>query len=153
MLGGGGHTAQMVRLVKLLGDRYRYSYLVAHEDGLSLTKIPYRGEVHRVHKLRNYGEPLIATIFRALRATLESLLVAIRARPDAVVSAGPGLAIPIMFFCKILGAKTIFIEDWSRVATRSLSGLVAYRMSDLFFVQWPELKRAYPKAVYAGRLA
>ncbi|MDP3029141.1 MAG: hypothetical protein Q8O04_06545 [Deltaproteobacteria bacterium] len=46
----------------------------------------------------------------------------------------------------------IFIESWSRVTTKSTTGKICYYLSDLFFVQWPELIKRYPKAIYAGRL-
>jgi beta-1,4-N-acetylglucosaminyltransferase len=46
----------------------------------------------------------------------------------------------------------IYIETGSRVFALSSSGRILYRFADLFFVQWPELLAAYPKAVYEGRL-
>ena len=53
---------------------------------------------------------------------------------------------------KLLGKKIIFIESWSRIYKKSSSGKFAYLFANLFFVQWPEMKKQYPKAIYAGRL-
>jgi hypothetical protein len=49
--------------------------------------------------------------------------------------------------------RLIFIESWSRVYSKSLSGRLLSPMADLVFVQWSEqLERNYPKATFAGRL-
>jgi UDP-N-acetylglucosamine:LPS N-acetylglucosamine transferase len=63
------------------------------------------------------------------------------------------MAVPFSVLGKLLGKKVIFVEDYSRVSKASTSGKIIYRFSDLFFVQWPELKAVYPKGIYAGRLA
>ena len=62
------------------------------------------------------------------------------------------LAIPIAFLGKLLGAKLIYVENGARVRTPSRSGRLMYRVADLFFVQWPELKGALPEAIFAGSL-
>jgi beta-1,4-N-acetylglucosaminyltransferase len=53
---------------------------------------------------------------------------------------------------KLLRVKVIFIETGSRIHALSTTGKIVYRFADLFLVQWPELLRACPKAIYAGRL-
>jgi len=46
----------------------------------------------------------------------------------------------------------IFIESWARVYSKSDSGKLVYPIADLFFVQWKEMEKVYPHAIYAGRL-
>jgi len=153
VLGGGGHTTQMLKLVELLGEGYNYVYVAAHEDKLSTSKVERDVKLHRIHSPRIYGENWIFTFLRTLRSLAEAVTIVIQILPDVIISCGPGLAIPLIIAGKILGSKVIFIEDWSRIRTRSLSGRIAYFLSDLFFIQWPELKKVYPKGIYAGRLA
>lgn len=152
VLGSGGHTAQILRLVDLLGDRFEYKYLIGIGDSLSASKIKRSGRVFFVHKARDHGDGLIKTFFKVTRLFFESLVVLILARPDAILSAGPGLAVPISILGKFFGKKIIFLESWSRIYRGSTSGRIIYKFSDLFFVQWPELKNFYPKAIYAGRV-
>jgi len=152
VLGSGGHTAQMLRLVELLGDRFEYEYLVGVGDELSLNKVKRRGEVFYAHKARSHGDNPAVVAFKMMRLFWESFRIFRKAKPTAVISAGPGLAVPISIVAKIFGKKVIFIESWSRVSKASSSGRIIYRFADLFFIQWPDLKKAYPKAIYKGRL-
>ncbi|RWX72776.1 MAG: hypothetical protein Metus_1635 [Candidatus Methanosuratincola subterraneus] len=153
ILGSGGHTAQMIRLSEMLGSAFDYAYLIGYDDRLSARKIKIPGEVYFVHRARSHEDNLLVTGFKVLRLFVESLVAFLRIRPEAVVSAGPGMAVPVSVVCKLFGKKVIFIEDWSRVYQKSKTGRAMYNISDLFFVQWPELLRLYPKAIYAGRLA
>jgi beta-1,4-N-acetylglucosaminyltransferase len=153
VLGSGGHTAQMVKLVAMLSPDHSYSYMVGRDDQLSESKITRAGLVYRVHRARRHEDGLLKTVFKVIRLSFESLGVLRKAKPDAVINAGPGTAVPVAILGKILGKKVITVEDWSRVYSRSRSGDILYRFSDLFFVQWPEMLERYPKAVYAGRLS
>nr|MBC7244144.1 hypothetical protein [Chloroflexota bacterium] len=152
VLGSGGHTAEMIRLVDLLGARYEYCYLVAADDELSVQKIKVPGAVYRVMRPRWKKNTLLEVFGRTLLSAMQALLALIRARPRAIMSTGPGPAVPASLLAKLLGVKVIYIETGSRVFELSTSGRILYQWADLFFVQWPELQRKYPKAIYAGRL-
>lgn len=152
VLGSGGHTAQMLKLIDLFGDRFEYVYLVGRGDNLSVEKITRKGEVCVVHRARDHGDNLIITFFKVIRLFWESLRVIRRTKPEAILSAGPGMAVPISMLGKMLGKKIIFVESWSRVYKGSTSGKIIYRFADVFFVQWPEMKSVYSRGVYAGRL-
>jgi beta-1,4-N-acetylglucosaminyltransferase len=153
VLGSGGHTAQMIRLVAMLSPDHAYSYMVGLEDQLSESKITRAGTVYRVHRARRHEDGLLKTVVKVIRLSFESLSVLWKVKPDAIINAGPGMAVPVAALGKAFGKKVITIEDWSRVYSRSRSGDILYRFSDLFFVQWPEMLEQYPKAVYAGRLS
>ena len=152
VLGSGGHTKEMVRLVELMGRRHEYSYLVAADDELSLQKIRVPGPVHRVVRPRWKNAPLPLVILRTLVSATQALLALVRTRPRAIISSGPGPAVPASVLAKILGIKVIYIETGSRIFALSSSGKILYRVADLFFVQWEELLALCPRATYAGRL-
>lgn len=152
VLGSGGHTAETLKLIDLLGDRFEYVYTVGIGDNLSVSKIRIMGKVFFVHRARDHGDGLFTTTLKVIRLFFESFLVLISARPDVVLSTGPGLAVPISILGKIFGKKVIFVESCSRVYRGSAAGGILYHFANLFFIQWPELKRVYPKAIYAGRL-
>jgi UDP-N-acetylglucosamine:LPS N-acetylglucosamine transferase len=79
--------------------------------------------------------------------------ILIRERPDAILSTGSEIAIPAIIIGKLLGIRTVFIESWCRVRSRSFTGRVVYFFSDVFLVQWPQLCDAYGrKAKYAGSI-
>jgi len=152
VLGSGGHTTEMLRLVDLLGPRYEYSYLVAVDDALSVQKIKVPGPVYRVMRPRWKRSGLLEVVMRTLVSAMQALVALVRTTPRAIISTGPGPAVPASLLAKLLGIKVIYIETGSRVFELSTSGRILYRFADLFFVQWPELQRKYPRAIYAGRL-
>ncbi|HET6319779.1 MAG TPA: PssD/Cps14F family polysaccharide biosynthesis glycosyltransferase [Chloroflexota bacterium] len=153
VMGEGGHTKQCMRLVELMGTvQYRYSYVLVVEDTVSESKIRVPGPVYRVVRpgcLKSGGLSRLVTV---PWSTLQAVRLLRRVKPDAVVSAGPGVALTVCFAAKLIGAKVIFIESCSRVRRLSLTGQLMRPLADLFFVQWEDLLPAAPGAVFAGRL-
>lgn len=151
VLGTGGHTAQMLRLVNLLGTKHEYEYVIGKDDEFSEKKIKIKGDIFRIRKTREIKESIAKSALKQIPACIEARKILKRSKADAVIACGPNIAVPIIFMSKLMGKKVIFIESWSRVYSRSLSGRFAYKFADLFFVQWPEMKKLYPNAIYAGR--
>ncbi len=89
----------------------------------------------------------VFTLVRNIPATFKILL---QEKPDIVISTGASIAINFGFSAKLLGVKYIFIESISRSKELSISGKIAYLVSDEFYVQWPELCDKYPKAIFRG---
>jgi len=152
VFGEGGHTKQLLNLVYLLGEDYEYAYLMTPQDPLAATHLPISGPAYRVIRPRAKRDHLRLAVVKTLIAAGQSLVVLIRVRPKAIISAGPAIAVPVSVMGKLLGVRIVFIESASRVGRLSLTGRIMYHLADLFFVQWPVLQQAYPKAIYAGRL-
>ena len=163
VLGEGGHTKQMLNLVQLIKDleksnkqshneSYSLHYVVTYEDHLSVGHIKHPGPVYRVTRPRGKSTGKLCAVFRTLLAGMQSLVILLRTRPDAVISAGPAVSVPVSVLGKLFGARIIFIESSSRIRHPSLTGRLMYRWADLFFVQWQQLQEELPRAVFAGRL-
>lgn len=152
VLGSGGHTKEMLRLVDLMGPGYEYSYLVCADDDLSAQKIKTPGAVYRVIRPRLLNIGALTIGLRTLWAAGQAFAALWQTRPRAIISAGPGIAVPACILAKCLGIKVIYIETGSRVFALSMSGKILSHFADLFFVQWEELLSLYPKAICAGRL-
>jgi len=152
VLGEGGHTKDMIMLVDMLSDRYEYGYIVVEDDDVSEAKIRRPGKIYRAIRPRDKTHCLPVDILKTLYCGLQSMRVLLDFKPQSVLSAGPSVSVPVSVLAKLMGIKVIFVENGSRVTTRSLTGRIIYRFADLFFVQWPELTKRYPKAIYAGRL-
>ena len=152
VLGEGGHTRQMLKLVDLLGNRHDYYYVVTKADHLSAGKIKISGPVFRLTRPRAKNTGSMSVAFRTAWAALQALFVLLRVRPDAILSMGPAVAVPVAVIGKLLGARVIHIESGARIRTVSLTGRIMYRWADLFLVQWPQLVEQLPRAIYAGRL-
>lgn len=152
VLGGGGHTTEMLKLVGLLDPGYEYHYLRVKEVEFSEDRIKRKGRMYEVRRPRGMYDSILASIVNSLVALAQITVILLRVRPSAVIGCGPAVSVLASAIGKLLGAKAIHVETGSRVSTLSLSGKIMYNIADLFFVQWPPLKDKYPKAVYAGRL-
>lgn len=154
VLGMGGHTSQILRLADLMGPRYEYEYIIGHDDQTSVKKIKLLGKVYTMRNPRLMKDKsLVKVFFNMFPATIHAYKILKSAHPQAIISAGPSLTIPLFWLAKIMGIKTIFIESWVRVHHKSQTGKLVYPVSDLFLVQWESMKKVYPKAVFAGRLS
>lgn len=152
LLGEGGHTKEMLRLADLLGDAYRYSYILVRDDEVSAHKIVRPGPIYRVIRPRDKTHNAPKDALKTIICAIQACIILLHARPDAIITTGPGVAVPVCAVAKLLRCKVIFIETGSRIHALSTTGRLLYRFADLFFVQWEELLPAYPKAIYAGRL-
>ena len=76
----------------------------------------------------------------------QSLKIFFKERPNVVMSTGAGVAVPICYITKLFGGKVIFFESFCKTQKPGFASKVIYPISDLFFVQWPEMKKFYPKA-------
>jgi beta-1,4-N-acetylglucosaminyltransferase len=151
VLGGGGHSTELLRLIDLLGSGYAYSYMLSSIDTISEGKIRWKGPVYRVPLLLD-KHARWRRVTLAIGPSLSQLIVLLRVRPRVILSTGSNIAVPISVFGKLMGVKVIHIETGSRVNTMSATGKLMYRVANLFFVQWESLLEHYPKAIYAGRL-
>lgn len=152
VLGEGGHTKEMVTLAGMLGDDIDYAYLAVHDDEVSAAKLSQPGPVFRVLRPRDKEHHLIGDAVRTLRSAWQAWRVLRTWRPDAVITSGPSVAVPVFVLARLSGRYAIYVECAARVTELSLTGRILYRVATLFFVQWPELAERYPRAIYAGRL-
>tara|TARA_Y100000310_G_C20671613_1_gene810608 strand:+ start:1583 stop:1996 length:414 start_codon:yes stop_codon:yes gene_type:complete len=137
-----------------MGSKYRYEYIIGHDDQTSAKKINFPGKIYTMINPRLMKDKsLITVFFNMFPATLRALKILRKSKPHTIISAGPSMTIPLFWVAKLLGIKTIFIESWVRVHNKSQTGRFVYPISDLFLVQWSSMKKVYPKAVFAGRLS
>ena len=96
--------------------------------------------------------PTTRSVLNLLRNTRLAWRTLRAVRPDVVVSSGAGVALPFFLVARLLGIKTVFIEAYERIDTRSLTGRLCYPLSNLFLLQWKEQERLYPRGRLIGRL-
>ncbi len=158
ILGAGGHTKQMLRLVDLLGPDYDYHYVVADYDTVSEHKLRRPGPVYRIlqprQKRRGHTDSTFTVLRKMPRALWQAWRILRQARPQAIIGAGPSLQIPFALVAKALHIPMIFIETASKVESLSFTARLIYRLhlADQFYVQWQHHLQSYPRARYAGRL-
>lgn len=111
-----------------------------------------RSRVHLVPYLFSWwGKTRWFNPVKALWHVGVALLLALRLRPEVVVSLG---ATDVVFFClwaRLLGARLVHVECMNQVVSPSLTGRILYPFAHDFYVQWEDLLPRYGgKARYAG---
>ena len=145
----GGHFNEMMQLKKLF-DKYDY-YIVTEKD--DITK-GYKEKYKEKISYLPYGTrmQIFRYIFIFLFMCIKSLYLFIKIRPKVVITTGTHSAVPMCYIAKLFGKKVIFIETFANRNSKTLSGKLVYPIADLFIVQWEEMLKLYPKAVYGGAI-
>ncbi len=140
---GGGHFEEIKQL-NLIRNKYDY-YFVFPKNQSTLS---YKDKKYFVVDF--YRKNRIAFIFRFLATSIEQLCIFIKERPDIVITTGAGVVIPTCMYAHFFKKKLIYIESIARVHSLAKTSKFLYRYADLFVVQWEELLKYYPNAIYGG---
>ena len=162
ILGSGGHTAEMLRLIAAFDfDRYAPLTLVtASTDTTSRPKaereLPQAALATarwvQIPRAREVGQSFWSSVPSTLHALWACVHLIWTASPDLVLVNGPGTCVPVAVLARLSGSRVIFVESWCRVESLSLTGRIMYYVAHRFVVHWPELARRYPRAEYLGRI-
>uniref|UniRef100_A0A915IH76 UDP-N-acetylglucosamine transferase subunit ALG14 n=1 Tax=Romanomermis culicivorax TaxID=13658 RepID=A0A915IH76_ROMCU len=169
VLGSGGHTAEMLRIVSNLGPRYnKRRYILADTDKTSLCKLHECEKMREckvdfydfflVPRSREVGQSYLSSVFTTLHSFCKVLRLVFDSDSDLLLCNGPGTCLPICaaIFLKDLWkmctlhfhfTPIIFVESVCRVKNLSLTGRILYftGLADVIFVQWPDLLEKYSK--------
>ncbi|RNA15251.1 UDP-N-acetylglucosamine transferase subunit ALG14 -like protein [Brachionus plicatilis] len=172
VLGSGGHTGEMVKLLSGMDlDLYRpIEFIVAETDNMSAQKIEqlrdqgkkFDYRINLIKRSRSVGQSYLTSIFTTILAIFYSIPLIYRIKPELLLVNGPGTCIPCCIITFVLSrilflipkCKIVYVESICRVKKFSLSGKILYslKIADSLIVQWPELKEIYPQSVYLGQL-
>jgi len=146
----GGHLTELLQLSPLF-DKYN-SFIMTEKtkNNLSLKEkfdkqlffmIPgtYTGLINKL----KYPFLFCANI-------IVSFYVFFKIKPDIVVTTGAHNTVPMCYIAHLFRSKVVFIETLAAVEKPTKAGKLVYRIADLFVVQWENMKKFYPKAVYEG---
>ncbi len=145
----GGHLSELLQLSPLF-KKYNY-YIITEKDKANIgLKVKYR------HKLLflPYGtrSKIFTYIFKYIFICFKSLYYYFKIRPKVIITTGTHTAGPMCYIGKLFGSKIIYIETYANRNTKTATGRLIYPISDLFIVQWEEMLKIYPKAVYGGSI-
>lgn len=72
--------------------------------------------------------------------------------PDLVVSTGAGAAVPFFVLGRMLGSRTVFLEVYDRIDSKTMTGRLVRPFTDAFLLQWPEQQATYGTGTVVGAL-
>ncbi|XP_076353652.1 ALG14, UDP-N-acetylglucosaminyltransferase subunit isoform X2 [Tachypleus tridentatus] len=158
IIGSGGHTSEIVQLIHSLSSAYYPRiYVIASSDKMSQDKVLELEQklqahatqqhckehyqkfcIEKIPRSREVHQSYITTVISTVYSILYSFPLILRHKPDMVIG--------------VKKSTIVYVESICRVQTLSLSGQILYHFSDYFFVQWPQLKARYTRAIYLGLL-
>lgn len=136
----GGHLTEMLELSEAFAghDTFYFCY-----EADTTRVLP---NVYLVPNMARNPIEFIKNLFRVAR-------IFHKEKPDLVVSTGAEIAIPVVLIAKLTGVPVVYIECGAQVTHPSVTGRLMYWLADTFYVQWPELLKAYgPRAMFRGSL-
>lgn len=140
----GGHLNELMILKKLNIDGEKY---------IITEKTPYKIEdSHNVFYIKQVNRREKTFLINMTIVTIQSTYLYIKKNPDVVISTGALAAIPTCILAKIFRKKIIFIESFANVSSPTLTGKFVYKFADVFIVQWEDLKKYYPNAIFLGSI-
>ncbi|PTX57933.1 oligosaccharide biosynthesis protein Alg14 [Litoreibacter ponti] len=91
----------------------------------------------------------LRTPLKVLACLREARRLVRRLQPEIVISTGAAPGLLVLLWAKLFGARTIWIDSVANAERLSLSGRLAYPLSDLWLTQWPQVSEE-SGATYAG---
>ena len=140
----GGHLSELMQLSPLF-EKYDYHIITekdeANKYGDKLDFLPY-----------GTRSKLFSYIFKYFYLCLKTVYYYFKIRPKVIITTGTHTAGPMCILGKIFGSKIIYIETYANRNKKTATGRLIYPIADLFIVQWKEMLKLYPKAVYGGSI-
>ncbi len=143
----GGHLAELFQLRELLET---CDCLFVTED-LPLTRQIVAGRTCRFVRPNGSNRNWVFWVNFLINWFL-AIPILLRFRPHAIVTTGSHTAIPFCYLGKLLRCKVIYILSFARIDSGAAAATAVYPIADLFFVQWEQMRRVYPKGVFVGPL-
>lgn len=138
----GGHLNELLKLDKVINN-YN-SLIVTEKCNVDLD--------YKVKFLLATTRYQLSYIYGVFYNIIKSLIIYLDFLPDVVISTGSHTAIPLCLIAHVLGKKVIYIESFANISSKSLAGKFIYPFADVFIVQWDEMLKLYPNAIYIGGL-
>lgn len=137
----GGHLTHLYLLKPFWEEKERFWVTFGKEDAKSILEN---------EKMYECYFPTNRNIKNLIKNTFLAIKIIRKEKPKLIISSGAGAAVPFFYIGKIFGVKTIFIEVFDRIDKPTITGKLVYPVTDIFIVQWEEMKKVYPKAINLG---
>ncbi|MDO4169327.1 MAG: PssD/Cps14F family polysaccharide biosynthesis glycosyltransferase [Lachnospiraceae bacterium] len=139
----GGHYEQLLMLKPLM-EKYD-SFVITEE---TFYKVNITDE--KMYYLKQVNRKEMTFILRMLINVFRSIRIYAKEKPDVVICTGVLAMIPICLISKFAGKKLIYIESFAKVTSPTQTGKLLYKFADQFYVQWKQMLKIYPNAIYLG---
>ena len=145
----GGHFNELQQL-KPLFEKYDYHIITEKDNSTIGAKEKYGDKISYLpYETR---KKIFRYIFVYFYLCLKTIYLYFKIKPQYIVTTGTHTAGPMCYLGKLFGSKIIYIETFANRNRKTATGRLIYPIADLFIVQWEEMLKIYPKAVYGGAI-
>lgn len=140
----GGHFEQIMMLKPLM-DKYQ-SFIVTEKTSYSVLD----NTNQKLYYLEQVNRKELKFLYRMVLNTFKSFIIFIKEKPNVIISTGVLATIPMCVLGKIFKAKIIYIESFAKINSPTLTGKFLNKIANQFYVQWEDMKKVYPNAIFKG---
>lgn len=144
----GGHLQELLQLAPLK-ENYDITFISEKTPTTKFLKEKFSKVKYLIYGTQDH---LLPYLFIFTFNIIKSLFLFLFIRPDAVITTGTHTAVPMCYIAHLFKKKVIYIETFANRLTPTKAGMIVYKIADLFIIQWLELRKYYPNAVYWGWL-
>lgn len=127
---GGGHFVQLRRM-RPAWEGCEVKYVTTLAD--------YRSEIEDHDTFACITDANRNQRFRVVVMALQIFWIAVKFRPDTVVSTGAAPGYFALRIGRLLGAQTVWVDSIANAEELSMTGRMVRKHADLWMTQWPEL--------------
>jgi UDP-N-acetylglucosamine:LPS N-acetylglucosamine transferase len=130
----GGHLTEIMLLAPLFAG---HDVALVVNDEAALPDYPFTAVYQVVHAVRDW---------RVIQNLAEAAAIFEAERPDVLISAGAGPAVPFAIVARLLSrCRVVYLESASAVVNPTLTGRLMVPLAHDFFYQWPGMKAFFPR--------
>lgn len=137
---GGGHWLQMMQIMPAFDGLSAVHFATTDPNMAQLNAVDH------LHVLADYSQ---SNPLRVAAGLWQTGLLVWRLCPAVVISTGAAPGLLCIFWGRIVGARTIWLDSIANAERLSLSGRLASRIASVTFTQWQSLSDG-KRIHYAG---
>ena len=139
---GGGHWIQLLRLRPAFRDC---------EVSFATVKTGYRDDLAPQDSFFLIADANLSQKLKLIRCAFSVFVLICKVRPQIVVSTGAAPGFFAIFFAKLMGRKTVWVDSIANAEELSISGGKVGPVADLWLTQWNHLSKEEGPG-YAGQV-
>lgn len=153
--GEGGHLEQARRFNELNKEYAEQEFIVVTDeqernvnlccDVVRMNNISALTKQRTLINVLMFMPLFIIEFFKVLSIILKN-------KPHGVIAFGPIFCVPFIFWARILGLKTVYIETWSKFYEPTITAKICKRIAHRVYIQNITLKDKLSEGIYAGKL-
>ncbi len=140
----GGHFMELMQLLPAMEGKD--FYIVTERNVASTGTLKNYRHYYLFQQERHH----LGFVFKFAANILLSAFYLLKENPGVIITTGAGASYPTCRIGKLLGKKVVYIESFAKIDSCSVTGKMVYPFADYFLVQWEEMNKVYPKAIYHG---